>query len=66
MRVLEQKDIVQLLRREVKKAGSQAAWAKKHGVDRSRVNKALQHASAPTESIILALGLRIVVVSDED
>ena len=33
MRILEQKDIVQLLRSEVEKAGSQIAWAKKHGVD---------------------------------
>jgi len=66
MRVLEQKDIVQLLRCEVEKAGSQAARAKKHGVDRSRVNKVLQRQRAPTESIIRALGLRIVVVSDRD
>jgi hypothetical protein len=64
MRILGQKDIVQLLRFEVERAGGQAAWAKKHRVDRSLVNKVLQNARPPTESVIRALGLRIVVVSD--
>jgi DNA-binding phage protein len=64
MRVLESKEIVQLLRAEVKKAGSQAAWAKTAGVDRSFVNKVLHGKTRSTKRIILALGLRIVVVRD--
>jgi DNA-binding phage protein len=64
MRVLEPKEIVRLLRAEVKKAGSQEAWAKKAGLQRTLVNKVLRGKRQPTESIILALGLRIVVVSN--
>ena len=64
MRILEQKDIVQLLRFEVERAGSQRAWAKKHGLNRPNVNKVLHSAIPPTGSIIRALRLRIVVVSD--
>ena len=64
MRILGQKDIVQLLRFEVERAGSQRAWAKKHGVDRPKVNRVLRSVKPPTPSIIRALRLRIVVVSD--
>jgi hypothetical protein len=64
MRILEQQDIVQLLRFEVERAGSQTAWARKHGLDRPIVNKVLHSAMPPTGSIIRALRLRIVVVSD--
>ena len=63
MRLLERKDIVKLLWIEVEKAGSQTAWAKKNGIDRSHVNKVLHHAKPPTGNIILALGLRTVVIS---
>jgi hypothetical protein len=63
MRILEQKDIVELLWFEVERAGSQRAWAKKHGIDRPLVNKVLHSAMPPTGGIIRALGLRIVVVS---
>ena len=64
MRILERKDIVKLLWIEVEKAGSQTAWAKKNGIDRSHVNKVLHYAKPPTENIIHALGLRTVVISD--
>ena len=64
MRILGQKDIVQLLRFEVERAGSQAAWAKKHRVDRPKVNRVLRSVKQPTPSIIRALRLRTVVVSD--
>jgi hypothetical protein len=64
MRVLEPKEIVQLLRAEVKEAGSQEAWAKKAGIDRSFVNKVLHGTKQPTKKMILALGLRKVVVGD--
>jgi hypothetical protein len=64
MRILERTDIVQLLWFEVERAGTQTAWAKKHGLNRTIVNKVLHRAEPPTGSIIRALGLRIVVVSD--
>jgi DNA-binding phage protein len=64
MRIVDRKDIVKLLRIEVEKAGGQAAWAKKTGVHRTLISKALHGAKPPTGSIIRALGLRIVVVSD--
>jgi DNA-binding phage protein len=66
MRILQQKHIVQLLRSEVEKAGGQRAWAKKHGIHRTRVNKILHKALPPSGSIIRALGLRIIVVADRD
>jgi DNA-binding phage protein len=61
MRILEPKEIVQLLRAEVKKAGSQTAWAKRVGIERSFVNFVLHGRKQPTEKIILALGLRRVL-----
>jgi hypothetical protein len=64
MRILEPRDIVQLLRTQVEKAGSQAAWAESHGIERANLNKVLHGARPPTESIIRALGLRTVVISD--
>ena len=64
MRILERKDIVRSLRIEVEKAGSQSAWAEKHGPDRSYAN-GLRGKRRPAETIIKALELRIVVVSDQ-
>jgi DNA-binding phage protein len=64
MHILEQKDIVQLLRFEVERAGSQTAGAKKHGLDRTYVNRILRSVKPPAEGVIRALGLRIVVASD--
>ena len=53
-----------MLRFEVERAGSQTAWAKKHSLDRTYVNRVLRSVKPPAEGIIRALGLRIVVVSD--
>jgi len=64
MRILERKDIVKLLWIEVEKAGSQTAWTKNNGIDRSHVNKVLHYAKPPTDKIIHALGLRTVIISD--
>jgi DNA-binding phage protein len=65
MRILETEDILQLLRKEIAKVGSQAAWAKKFGIERTVINKALHENKRPPARIISALGLRIVVVSDD-
>ena len=41
MKVLEVKDVIDLLRAEVRRAGGQAAWAKQAGANRIVVNKIL-------------------------
>ena len=64
MRILEERDVVQFLQSEVEKAGTQIAWAEKHGVDRVHLNKVLNRVRRPSDSIIRALGLRTVFVSD--
>jgi predicted transcriptional regulator len=64
MRVLENKDIVRLLRIEIGRVGSQMEWAKQAGVDRATVNKILCGKKPPTKRIIQALKLRLVVVAD--
>ena len=62
MSILEIKDVIRLLRSEVKRAGGQAAWASKTGINRVIVNKVLGGKASPTKSIIRALGLRMVFV----
>ena len=62
MRFFDEKDVIRLLRSEVKRAGSQAAWAKKAGIQRTWINKILKGRTAPTKKVISALKLRRVVV----
>jgi DNA-binding phage protein len=62
MRFLELKDVIFLLRSEVERAGGQTAWAKKTGVDRVTINRALNDKQPPTKKIIRALKLRMVFV----
>jgi DNA-binding phage protein len=60
VQILELDDVVALLRREVEKAGGQAAWAKSTGTDRSLLNKVLKGHRPPTAKMIAALNLRVV------
>jgi DNA-binding phage protein len=62
MRFFDEKDVIRLLRSEVKRAGSQAAWAKKAGIQRTWINKILKGRTAPTKKVISALKLRTVYV----
>ena len=64
MKVLEAKDVLALLRSEIARAGSQAAWAKQAGVSRIVVNKILNGRGFPTKKILKALKLRTVFVSE--
>ena len=64
MRFLELKDVIRLLRSEVKRAGGQAAWAKKTGVNRTVINRVLNDKQPPTKKMIRALKLRMVFVSE--
>jgi DNA-binding phage protein len=63
MRFLELKDVIRLLRSVVERAGGQAAWAKKTGIQRTTINKALNDQGLLTKKIIRALKLRMVFVS---
>jgi len=60
---LEMEGVICLLRAEVERAGGQAAWAKKAGVDRTLVNSILKGRRIPTKKIVRALNLRTVFVS---
>jgi len=59
-RILTEKDVIQLLRQEVAKAGRQVDWSRKAGLSRTTVNKVLQTRKRPTKSIIKSLNLEIV------
>jgi hypothetical protein len=63
VRVLERKDIIELLRADIEKAGSQSAWARKSRIDRTFINNVLQGRRQPSRRMLRALGLRAVVVS---
>ena len=66
MRILELKDVVPLLRAEVRRAGGVSAWSKKTGVNRSVASKVLNNLKPPSRSIIKALKLRTVFVVSDD
>jgi DNA-binding phage protein len=66
MHILDSEDVVRLLRLEVERAGGQAAWASKVGLNRIIVNKVLNRKTSPTKKIIKALKLRIVYISEQD
>ena len=56
-------DVIQLLRREVSKAGSGAAWARKHGFSRAYISDLLTGKSGRSEigaRLLDALGLEVV------
>jgi len=62
-RLLNVKDVMRLLRSEVKRAGSQRAFARKAGVNVSVVSKTLRGIVLPSEKILSALDLRVVYLS---
>jgi hypothetical protein len=62
-RLLTLNDAIRLLRSEVKRAGSQRAFARKAGVNVSAVSKTLRGIVLPSEKILSALNLRVVYLS---
>jgi transcriptional regulator with XRE-family HTH domain len=62
-RILDLKDVMQLLRSEIKRAGSQRAFARKAGVNVSVVSKTLRGQVLPSEKILRALNLSVVYLS---
>jgi len=64
--ILDRADIVKLLQADIAKAGSQLAWAKKTGIERTFTNMVLHGTRAPSPKMIRALGLSIVVIAEPD
>ena len=57
MRMLDDKDVVCLLRSEVERAGGQSAWARRERIDRTLLNRVLCGQKPPTKEIVRALKL---------
>jgi hypothetical protein len=47
--------VLQLLHREIRKAGSQAEWARRNGIDRTYLNKVINGRKSPGPAILNAL-----------
>ena len=62
-RLLNLTDVIRLLSSEVKRAGSQRAFAKKANVNVSVVSKTLRGLVLPSEKILSALNRRVVYIS---
>jgi plasmid maintenance system antidote protein VapI len=60
IRLLDDKEVVRLLRLKVERAGGQKAWAKKARINRTMVNKVINGQRPLTPGIIRALRLRKV------
>ena len=63
--VLDDDDVVHLLRAAVKCEGSQAAFAKRYGLDRGTMNSILNGKRRVSATVLKALGLRKVYVIDD-
>jgi len=59
--LLSAEDVIDLLHTEIDKAGSQTAWARRTGANRTSLNLALTGRQAVTRSLLDALGLERVV-----
>ena len=57
MCMLDNKEVVRLLRLEVEQAGGQSSWARRERIDRTMLNRVLKGQKPPTEKIIRALKL---------
>ena len=66
LRILENKDLMRLLRSEVKQAGGQSAWARRQHIDRTMLNRILNGRKPVTKEIIRALKLCNVYAFDDD
>src|SRR6516225_11344714 len=65
LRVLDDDDVVHLLRAAVKREGSQAAFAKRYGLDRVSMNSMLNGKRRVSATVLKAFGLRKVYVIDD-
>lgn len=61
MRLIDLPAMRRALRREVERAGGQVAWAKRHGLHPSTINKVLNEQRLPGRRMLSALNLRKVI-----
>jgi hypothetical protein len=61
MRLLDLQAMRRLLGREVDHAGGQVAWARRHGLHPSTINKVLNEQRLPGRKMLAALNLRKVI-----
>ena len=56
--IFDDNDVIRLLRAAVEREGSQTAFARRHGIERTRINAILSGRRPITETDANALGLR--------
>jgi DNA-binding phage protein len=59
-RLLDEKDALRLLYKEIDRAGGQSAWARRSGINRVNLNKMLNGKRPLSSSIVKALNLKRV------
>ena len=59
--LLSSDDVIELLRAEVEKAGTESAWARRTGANRSSLNLVLKGRVGLQKNLLDALGLDVVV-----
>jgi hypothetical protein len=59
--LLSSQDVIDLLRAEIEKAGTESAWARRTGANRTSVNLALKGRLGLQKNLLDALGLDMVV-----
>ena len=62
--IFDQDDLYRMLRAAVESEGGQTAFAKRHHIDRGRLNKILKRKHRPGDVVARALGLRRVYVAE--
>jgi len=55
-------EVLQVLRQEIQKAGSQAEWARRNAINRTYLNKVLNRQRSPGPAILNALKIENVTV----
>jgi hypothetical protein len=61
MRLIDSQAMRKLLGREVRRAGGQVAWARRHGLHPSTINKVLNEQRLPGRKMLAALNLHKVI-----
>jgi hypothetical protein len=56
--IIDEENVVRLLRAEIEKDGSQAAWARRRRIERANVNAMLSGRIPISKTVADALGLR--------
>ena len=62
--ILDDKDVLLLLRAAVEREGSISSFAKRHGLDRSNLSNMLSGKRSASGRLVKALGLRKVYIPD--